>query len=84
MSWKLRPLPLEGSIALIVSGVFFFVIPACLYGYGLHFRTWEECADLVSGVWMFAYAIWSGIVVSRRNSNGRISREAESASGKNG
>ena len=83
MSWKPRLLSLEQSIGWIVISGFLFVIPACLYGYGLHFRNWKECADLAFWVGMFAYGIWSGIVVSRRNSKERIQREGQSSLGRN-
>jgi hypothetical protein len=84
MSWTPKPLPLEGEIAWIVISGFLFVIPACLYGYGLHFRNWKECVDPVFWAGMFAYGIWSGIVVSRRNRQERIQREKGLESGNKG
>jgi len=83
MNWKPRLLSLEESIAWIVISGFLYGIPAVLYGYGLHLRSWKEWATLVSWVGMFAYGIWSAIVVSQKNRRERIQREMGLDSGKN-
>jgi hypothetical protein len=83
MSWKPRLLSLEESIAWIVISGFFVVIPACLYGHGLHPHDWKQCVDLVFWVGMFAYGIWSGIQSGRRNRWERIEREKGLDTGNN-
>ena len=83
MSWKPRLLSLEESVAWIVISGFLYLVPAVLFGYGLHFRSWKEGADLVLWVGMFAYATWSAIIVGKRNRHDRIRRDAELSWGKN-
>jgi hypothetical protein len=83
MKWKPRLLSLEESILWIVVTGFLFIVPACLYGYGLRFRSWKESADLAFFLGMFIYGVWSAIVVSKRSRNERIQREVESSLGNN-
>ncbi len=83
MSWKPRSMSLEQSIYWIVVSGFLFLIPAVLYGYGLHFRSWRESVDPVFFGGMFVYGLWSAIVASLRNRDEQMQYEQESRLEKN-
>ena len=83
MKKKPTLLTLEQSIYLIVVGGFFYVLPALLYGYGLRLHNWPQLLGTATGIGMFAYGLGSAIVVTQRNREARIRREAESSQAEN-
>jgi hypothetical protein len=83
MKWRPTLLTLEQSIAWIVVGGFFYVVPVLFYGYGLHLHDCPGLLGMATGIGIFAYGLGSAIVVTQRNREARMRRETESSQAEN-
>ena len=81
MKDKPNLLTLEQSIILIVFGSFFVVGSDLFSQFRLH--DWWRLLDMAIGIGMFAYGLGSAIVVTQRNREARMRREAESSQAEN-